>query len=176
MARQSVTDQYCRSACSTSRHPTVDLRGCKTCSVKDPQIKVRSARLDDLYSVVELWEASGGPTRHAGRHADALRLIERDSEALLVAIEDQRVVGTLIVGWDGWRCHLYRLVVHPQARRNGIARRLAEAAMSRAQSLGAARLDAMVDPDNTSAVEFWEQVGYERDHDRRWSRPVRDKT
>lgn len=138
------------------------------------QVNVRSASREDLDAAVELWDAAGGPTRHAGRHADALRLIERDPEALLVAVENEKVVGTLIVGWDGWRCHLYRLVVDPHVRRSGIASRLAEAAMIRAKSLRAVRLDAMVDPDNTAAVRFWEQVGYELDHDRRWSTHVSD--
>ena len=35
-----------------------------------------------------------------------------------------RVVGTVIAGWDGWRAHLYRLAVAPDLRGRGIARQL----------------------------------------------------
>lgn len=73
------------------------------------------------------------------------------------------------VGWDGWRCHLYRLVVDPDFRRLGCARALAAAALARARALGAARLDASVDPDNEPAVRFWEGIRYTVDHDQRWS-------
>lgn len=103
------------------------------------------------------------------RTADDVRLLEHDGDALLVAERDDRIVGTLIVGWGGWRCHMYRLAVERSARRTRIARDLADAARRRAGHFGAVRLDATVDPDNEPAVTFWEAVGFQLDVDRRWS-------
>jgi ribosomal protein S18 acetylase RimI-like enzyme len=134
--------------------------------------KIRPAVVADVPRIVDLWDREGGPTRHAGRHEDATRLLHHDSGALLVAERDGALVGTLIVGWDGWRCHLYRLAVEPTARRTGTARELALAAVDRGARLGAARLDAMVDPDNETAVSFWEAMGFELGADRRWSLPL----
>jgi ribosomal protein S18 acetylase RimI-like enzyme len=59
--------------------------------------------------------------------------------------------------------------VDPAARRLGVARALVAAGRERAAHLGAARLDAMVDPSNTAAVMFWQGLGFERHIDRRWS-------
>jgi ribosomal protein S18 acetylase RimI-like enzyme len=137
---------------------------------------IRPAVLDDVAAVVDLWEREGGPTRSAGGSEEARRLLEHDRGALLVAEDGGRLVGTLIVGWDGWRCHLYRLAVERSARRAGVARGLARAARDRAVQLGAARLDAMVAPDNQAAVAFWESVGFERDVDLRWSMLVERAT
>ena len=124
----------------------------------------------DLPAVVALWKRAGGPTRHAGRHDEAEALLRRDPEALLVAEEDGHIVGTLIVGWDGWRCHLYRLAVEPAARRFGVASLLAAEARRRATRLGAVRIDAMVNRDNAGAVAFWENVGFAFDEpEGRWS-------
>ncbi len=132
---------------------------------------IRSAVPVDLPDVVDLWDRAGGPTRLAGRLTEANRLLERDPGALLVAEHDGRVVGTLIVGWDGWRAHLYRLAVEPPARRHGIARALVAEAQARARRLGAVRLDAMVDDANDTAIGFWARIGFEPDdHDSRWSR------
>ncbi len=131
---------------------------------------IRTAVPVDLPDVVDLWDRAGGPTRLAGRHAEANRLLERDPDALLVAERDGRVVGTLIVGWDGWRCHLYRLAVEPSARRHGVARALVAEAEDRARQLGAVRLDAMVDNANETAIGFWASTGFQpEDHDARWS-------
>jgi ribosomal protein S18 acetylase RimI-like enzyme len=131
---------------------------------------VRVATVEDVPAVVELWSRAAGPTRHGGQHVEALRLIERDPDALLVAAIDDRIVGTLIVGWDGWRCHLYRMAVEPDIRRSGIARLLVERARDRAAARGAMRLDAMVNDDNDDARAFWRSVGFELDtEDRRWS-------
>ena len=130
---------------------------------------IRPATTDDVDAVVDLWNRAAGPTRHAGQGTDAARLLRRDPDALLVA-DNGRVVGTLIVGWDGWRCHMYRLAVEPSLRRAGIASALVEAARARARARGATRLDAMVNAENAGAVAFWESSGFDLDTaDRRWS-------
>jgi len=134
-------------------------------------VHIRTATANDLEAVVELWRQYGGPTRAPVRSDHAQALIERDPAALLLAIDDRRkVAGSLIVGWDGWRCHLYRLVVHPSYRRAGVARRLVNEAKQRAEALGVARVDAIVHRDNSGAVSFWEALGFElQDEDGRWS-------
>jgi ribosomal protein S18 acetylase RimI-like enzyme len=52
------------------------------------------------------------------------RLLDTSDDALLIAEVDDRMVGTLIAAWDGWRGNLYRLAVLPSWRRRGIARQL----------------------------------------------------
>jgi GNAT superfamily N-acetyltransferase len=84
-------------------------------------IEIRRSDLGDLPSVVDLWNREGGPTRTISGLAEAIALLQRDPDALLVAVADGRIIGTLIAGWDGWRMHLYRLVVDRDARRQGIA-------------------------------------------------------
>jgi ribosomal protein S18 acetylase RimI-like enzyme len=87
-------------------------------------------------------------------------------------LEDGRLVGSLIVGWDGWRCHLYRLAVEPSVRRRGVATALLAAAGDRARQLGAVRLDATVHPDNAPAIAYWQAMGFTLDVYGRWSRPL----
>ncbi|MCU1373738.1 MAG: Acetyltransferase [Actinomycetia bacterium] len=131
---------------------------------------IRPATAADLAAAAALWEVAGGPTRTPGSLAVAERLFARDPEALLVAVDGDEVVGTIVVGWDGWRCHLYRLAVLPAHRRRGIAAELVAAAVERASALGATRLDAMVADANHGAVAFWAAAGFGRDDDdHRWS-------
>jgi ribosomal protein S18 acetylase RimI-like enzyme len=133
-------------------------------------VTVRCALVDDLPAVVAVWNRAGGPTRHTGHGDEAEALLRRDPEALLVAENDGQIVGTLIVGWDGWRCHLYRLAVEPAARRSGVASLLTAEARRRATGLGAVRVDAMVNRGNAGAVAFWESVGFAFDApEGRWS-------
>jgi ribosomal protein S18 acetylase RimI-like enzyme len=129
---------------------------------------------DDLDEVLALWRDYGGPTRTPARPDSARTLIARDPDALLLATDENRsIVGSVIVGWDGWRCHLYRLVVRPSARRAGVASVLVAEARKRARELGARRVDAIVHRENFAAVSFWEALGFElQDDDGRWSLAV----
>ena len=76
-----------------------------------------------------------------------------------------------MVGWDGWRCHLYRLAVRPDYRRRGIGTALLKRAEERFVALGGARADAMVLDGNDSAHQAWSQAGYAPQAE--WSRWVK---
>jgi ribosomal protein S18 acetylase RimI-like enzyme len=113
-----------------------------------------------------LWaDADAEPT--CTDNADSLELLLRhDPGALLVAEVDGRLVGTVVSGWDGWRGSIYRLVVHPDHRRQGLARRLLSDAESRLIRLGARRMQAIVVASDQRATGFWGTSGWEEQVDR----------
>ena len=83
-------------------------------------VEIRSGRGTDVEAVLELWRAAYAPGVATPDTVRALeRLLDRDPGALLVAVADDRVVGTLIAAWDGWRGDMYRLAVHPDHRGGG---------------------------------------------------------
>lgn len=137
-------------------------------------VSFRFATLTDVSDLLALWElAAENGNRPVGHQFKVQRLIERDPEALDVAVLDGRTVASLISGWDGWRAHLYRLAVHPDARRCGIGRHLLLRAQDRLVSLGATRIDAMVLEGNELGQTIWSAMGYESQQEwRRWVLPV----
>jgi ribosomal protein S18 acetylase RimI-like enzyme len=90
------------------------------------------------------------------------RLLERDPQALVVAEEDNEVVGSLIAGWDGWRGSFYRLAVHPGHRRRGLGTALLREGERRLAAQGVRRVNAIVAADEPLAMAFWRAAGYER--------------
>jgi len=135
---------------------------------------LRAARSHELAAVLTFWATAA---ENAARPPDTpvalAALHRRDPDALIVAVEQGRIVGTIIAGWDGWRCHLYRLAVDPHRRRAGIGRALIEAAETRIRSLGGTRIDAMVLDDNPGAHAIWAARGYHSQEDwSRWIKPL----
>jgi ribosomal protein S18 acetylase RimI-like enzyme len=135
---------------------------------------IRAATADDVDSLLSLWAIAAENASWPQDSAEAVRaLLARDPDACLVACTDGRLVGSLIAGWDGWRAHLYRLAVHPDARRQGIGRALLDAGAKRLRDLGATRLDAMVLDGNNLGQSLWRATGYEpQENWRRWVKPV----
>jgi ribosomal protein S18 acetylase RimI-like enzyme len=125
---------------------------------------IRAACLEDCPGVLALWGRAR--TVHAvtpDRLTDARRLVTETPGTLLVARVEGEIVGALIAGWDGWRGNLYRLAVHPDRRRAGIARELVRAGEASLHRRGARRITALVPFDDARAGAFWDAVGYPAD-------------
>ncbi|MFJ8472409.1 GNAT family N-acetyltransferase [Kitasatospora sp. NPDC094011] len=132
-------------------------------------LRIRTALMADADDVLAFWGEAAEGTSITDDIAGVTRLIERDPEALILAELDGLLVGSVVAGYDGWRCSLYRLAVLSSQRRQGIARALLEAAESRFVALGGRRGDAMVLEANEGAHQAWAAAGYKReDHWRRW--------
>lgn len=81
-------------------------------------------------------------------------------ELLLVAALGEGVVGAVMAGFDGVRGWIYHLAVKADLRRRGIATRLVRAAESGLQELGCPKVNIQVRAENSSAVAFYESLGY----------------
>ncbi|GAA2255634.1 GNAT family N-acetyltransferase [Streptomyces amakusaensis] len=135
-------------------------------------LRIRTARADEAETVLAFWAEAAEGTSITDDVDGVGRLIARDPGALILAESGGRLVGSVIAGWDGWRCSLYRLAVLPAFRRRGIGTALLEAAESRFAAVGGRRGDAMVLEDNERARRVWAAAGYRReDHWRRWVKP-----
>ncbi|MER6806391.1 MULTISPECIES: GNAT family N-acetyltransferase [Streptomyces] len=149
------------------------------------ELRIRAAGPEDLDTVLAFWKVAAEGTSISDDRAGVERLVARDPEALILAVEvpplgqgrergrDGDLVGTVIAGFDGWRCHLYRLAVHPDHRRQGIASALLAAAEERFVRLGGRRADAMVLQRNETAHRAWGAAGYAPEERwRRWVKPL----
>ncbi|WEO98783.1 GNAT family N-acetyltransferase [Streptomyces sp. FXJ1.172] len=136
-------------------------------------LRIRPALADDLDTVLAFWKTAAEGTSISDDRSGVERLVARDPEALILAEQGGELVGTVIAGFDGWRCHLYRLAVHPQRRRQGIGSALLAAAEERFARLGGRRADAMVLVRNETAHHAWGAAGYgPQEQWRRWVKPL----
>jgi ribosomal protein S18 acetylase RimI-like enzyme len=137
-----------------------------------PELTFRSAVPADVDSILLFWkEAAEDSNRPTDTREAVDQLIRRDADALVLVTSDRSIVGSLVIGWDGWRCHLYRLAVHPDHRRRGIGASLLRRAEERFVAFGGNRADAMVLDGNDSAHEVWSSAGYTQQGE--WSRWVK---
>jgi ribosomal protein S18 acetylase RimI-like enzyme len=125
--------------------------------------RIRDYCLEDAQAVLELWrqaEATPGVTDTA---EDLCRAVTQSKANVLVAEVKGQIVGSIIGTFDGWRGNIYRLAVHPDYRRQGLARALVAEVEKRLSRQGARRITALVEKDHPWAMSFWEAVGYRVD-------------
>lgn len=127
-------------------------------------MNLRAATADDAERVVRFWNQSGASMGPLDSVEQVRGAITHPAARLLLAEGDGRLVGTLLGTFDGWRGNMYRLVVHPDWRRQGIAGQLVKRMEQFFNECGARRITVLIEVDRPWAVEFWTAVGYPRDH------------
>jgi ribosomal protein S18 acetylase RimI-like enzyme len=124
-------------------------------------IKYRTCTSGDIEAVLELWTSStqGGSTNTA----EAIQtFLDFDAELFILAHDEDKLIGTVIAAWDGWRANFNRLAVHPEYRRHGIARELVKRSEELLRQRGAIRVNAAILVDSEQALDFWRSIGYTR--------------
>jgi GNAT superfamily N-acetyltransferase len=126
-------------------------------------LAIRQATTADVDATLALWSTDADPGRTIIDEADGLRRLLASQSALLLAETEGGLIGTIIVGWDGWRGNLYRLVVSAEHRREGVATALVAAAERLLRAKGCPRITALVHVGLPEAPKFWAAAGYLHD-------------
>jgi ribosomal protein S18 acetylase RimI-like enzyme len=130
----------------------------------------REAARADVPAILAFLASAGETPGVADAEDRLLGVVDAEHAWLLLALDGDQIVGTIIAGWDGWRGSLYRLAVDPARRKEGIARALVEHAEAVLHDAGAPRVSALaISPD---ARAFWRRIGYE--HDARVERYIKN--
>lgn len=115
---------------------------------------------DERDAIVALWDACGltRPWNDAG--ADFDLALDSPCSDVIVMRDSGRVVATAMIGHDGHRGALYYLAVDPARQRQGLGRRLMQAAEDWLRAHGIAKLNLLVRRDNAAVTGFYEALGY----------------
>ncbi|HLJ97157.1 MAG TPA: GNAT family N-acetyltransferase [Gemmataceae bacterium] len=126
-------------------------------------ISIRDCRLEDINAVLDLWRQAEAIPSVSDTPDDLRRAIAASPAHVLLAEAQQRIIGSIIGTFDGWRGNLYRLAVHPDYRRRGIARALVAEVEKRLARQGVKRITALVAKNDAVATSFWHAAGYPTD-------------
>lgn len=124
-------------------------------------VRIRAFREDDTAQAVALWEAAGLTRPWNDPHRDIERKLAVQRELFLVAEDGDRVVGTVMGGYDGHRGWLYYLATADTHRGQGVGAALVAEVERLLEDMGCPKVQLMVRPDNAGARGFYDALGYE---------------
>ena len=124
-------------------------------------ITITEFSMDDYAVVYVLWQRGDLWMRPSDGPEATLLKLTRDPELFLVARDhDDRVVGTVMGGWDGRRAYVYHLAGAPERRREGIGDALMDELEERFRALGAVKAKLQILVDNDGSRAFFARRGY----------------
>jgi ribosomal protein S18 acetylase RimI-like enzyme len=124
---------------------------------------VRDYQPEDEATVAALWREVFGYTETRNEPAGVLGTKAAWDSRILVALAGDRVLGSLLIGYDGHRGWFYRLAVAADCRRQGIGHALVREGERRLAALGCKKVNLQLHTHNEAGALFWEALGYGRE-------------
>jgi ribosomal protein S18 acetylase RimI-like enzyme len=126
-----------------------------------PDFAIRIFEPHDEPLVVRLWQDCNLTIPANDPHRDIALKLARQPELFFVATIQDRVVGTVMVGYDGHRGWINYLAVAPNERRKGIGRELMRHAEASLRKLHCPKMNLQVRAGNQSVVAFYKAIGFD---------------
>ena len=123
---------------------------------------IREFQMADYDAVVELWRSSGIRQNVGDDPSSIAGLLARDPGLLLVAVQDGEIAGSVIGAFDGRRGWIYHLAVGPPHQGKEIGSSLLETVEARLRSRGCAKVNLLIESDNSGVQSFYERLGYDQ--------------
>ena len=128
---------------------------------------VRVMTIEDYEGVYDLWMTIRG---FAMRSIDdsregVERFLERNPNTSVVAVEDNRIVGSILCGHDGRRGCLYHVCVHEDYRMRGIGKSMVVQCMKALEKEHISKISLIAFTKNDVGNAFWRRVGWTKRED-----------
>ncbi len=113
--------------------------------------------------MLEVWRACGLIHLNNDPHKDIARKMKVDPDMFLVYEIDDKIVGTVMVGYEGHRGWINYLGILPEFQGQGLGRELMEHAEAMLVARGCAKINLQIRATNTKVIRFYEGIGFKID-------------
>ena len=117
----------------------------------------------DEPAVINLWHTCGLVVPQNDPAKDIRRKLSEHPEFFFVATEGERIIGSVMAGYEGHRGWINYLAVSPGHRRRGLGRQLMATAEERLRALGCPKINLQVRKTNTEVIAFYQGIGFSED-------------
>ena len=124
-------------------------------------MQIRDLTSANIGAATSLWGRAGLTRPWNPPELDLQRALDGLTSTVLGAFDNDRLIGTVMVGHDGHRGWVYYLAVDESARGTGLGRQMMSAAENWLHERGTVKVQLMVRSTNKAVVGFYEHLGYE---------------
>lgn len=128
---------------------------------------IRTMTADDYQAVHDLWMTiKGFGIRSVDDSREGVEnFIKRNPTTSVVAVEDGKIVGSILCGHDGRRGCFYHVCVADQYRRRGIGKAMAVYAMNALKKEHINKVSLIAFSKNDIGNAFWNGIGWTKRED-----------
>jgi len=127
-------------------------------------VEIRKYIETDEQQVIDLWIKCHLVVSSNNPKMDIQRKLKVDRDLFLVGILDEKVIATVMGGYEGHRGWINYLAVDPGFQGKGYGRLMMEAIEQRIRLKGCPKINLQVRATNKAVIQFYRSLGYTDDH------------
>lgn len=120
---------------------------------------------DDKENVISLWKSCNLIREWNKPGLDIERKSFSSKDFFLVIEKDNKIIASIMIGYDGHRGVLNYLAVDAKFRNKGLGSRLVKLAEDKLKDLGCPKINLLVRVTNIEVKEFYKKLGFEMQED-----------
>ena len=130
-------------------------------------MEIRTMTIADYEGVHDLWKTIRGfAIRSIDDSKEGVeRFLKRNPTASVVAVEDGKIVGSILCGHDGRRGCLYHVCVHENYRMQGIGKSMVVHCMKALEEEKISKVSLIAFTRNDIGNAFWNRIGWTKRQD-----------
>lgn len=128
---------------------------------------LRTMTIEDYNDVYDLWLTIHGFGMRSidDSYEGVERFIKRNPQTSVVAVADDKIVGSILCGHDGRRGCFYHVCVKEEYRKHGIGKAMAVECMRRLQAEGVNKVNLLAFKSNEVGNAFWNSTNWTKRDD-----------
>jgi ribosomal protein S18 acetylase RimI-like enzyme len=123
-------------------------------------LTIRPYQPKDEEAIIQLWQACNLVVPQNDPRRDIRCKLAVQPELFLVGLSGLDVVASVMAGYEGRRGWLNYLAVAPQHQRQGMGRRMVEAATDALEAMGCPKVNLQIRTSNRDVIEFYQRLGF----------------
>ncbi len=127
-------------------------------------MNIRIFDVKDEDQVIALWKECNLVVPWNDAKKDIERKLKVNPELFLVGISKDKIVASIMGGYEGHRGWVNYLAVSLSHRKKGLGRQLMDAVEVKLREIGCPKINLQVRDTNLEAIEFYKAIGYKMDH------------
>ena len=124
---------------------------------------IKSYKDDHLKMLIDLWKKCGLVVPWNDPTKDIFRKIKKDHEGILLGWMENKLVASVMAGYEGHRGWINYLAIDPDFRRQGFGQSILKKAEAFLLNLECPKINLQIRVSNQQVIEFYEKQGYIRD-------------
>lgn len=126
-------------------------------------MEIRNYNLSDEAQVIDLWVKCDLVRPWNNPKKDIERKLKVDPDLFLVGVLNNKIVATVIGGYEGHRGWINYLAIEPSQQRKGYGKIIMKEIEERLKAKGAPKINIQIQSTNKSVINFYKSIDYKID-------------